>query len=110
MDTPKVLKLCTGYGCTGDGVYNKFVRRYEYNGATIYWEKTPSGLFTHQDYAIVHNDKIIHIGSYNHICEEEVEDMIDNYNATGKYNIKCIYMANNEPAFYEMHRCGDIEI
>ena len=106
MINSKIIKLFTG--CCEN--YDKYVKRYEYNGASIYWQKTPSGLFVHQDYAIVHGDKIIHIGSYNNICEEEVEDMIDNYNSTGKYNIKCFYKADNEPAFYEMHRCGDIII
>ena len=105
MITSKVIKLSNRYGS-----YDTFVKRYEYNGATIYWEKTPSGLFTHQNYAIVQDDKIIHIASYNNVCEEEVEDMIDNYNATGKYGIKCFYDNSNEPAYYEMHRCGDIDI
>lgn len=105
MITSKVIKLFTGFG-----EYDKFVKRYEYNGAAIYWEKTPTGYFTHQDYAIVQGDKIIHIASYNNVCEEEVEDMIDNYNATGKYGIKCFYHTDNEPAFYEMHSGGDIDI
>ena len=103
--TSKVIKLFTGFG-----EYQKFVKRYEYNGATIYWHKTPTGFFVHRDYAIVHNDKIIHIDSYNNICSEEIEDIIDNYNSTGKYSIKCFYKTDNEPAFYEMHPNGNVNI
>ena len=38
------------------------------------------------------------------------EDMIDNYNSTGKYGIKCFYKTDNEPNFYEMHPNGNVNI
>lgn len=85
---------------------NKYVLIDEYNGHCIYQHKTPSGYFTHQDYAITKDDTTIRIESYNNICKEELYDAIDNYIESGKYGFK-VFKRNGISI---VHSAGNITI
>ena len=82
----RVIKINNVYGTE-----EKYIFKEEYNGFGIYQHKTPSGFFTHQHWLISNNEKAeLVVESYNDICKEELLDMIDNYNNTGKFGIKAL--------------------
>lgn len=73
------------------GNEEKYVLRNEYESFGIYEEMTPSGYFVHQSWLISNNNNAeLVINSYNHLCKEELLDIIDNYNATSKFGVKAI--------------------
>ena len=73
------------------GTENKYVLVDEYEGFGIYQYKTPSGYFTHQHWLISNNENAeLVIEPYNNICKEEVLDIIDTYNETGKFGVKIV--------------------
>lgn len=73
------------------GTENKYVLVDEYEGFGIYQYKTPSGYFTHQHWLISNNENAeLVIEPYNNICKEEVLDIIDTYNETGKFGVKTV--------------------
>lgn len=96
----RIIKVANRYG-TDD----KYVLRQEYNGFGIYQEKTPSGFFTHQSWLISDNEKAeLVIQSYNHLCKEELLDIIDHYKATGKFGVKAVMSCGS----LHMHNCGNL--
>lgn len=99
------IKLYTGFD-----QWQEYIQAYKYNGATVFYNITPTGYRRHQVYAIVQDGNIIHIDSFNHMYDSDVKDLIDNYNATGEYGIKCFYKTKKKPAFYELHPNGNTSI
>lgn len=82
----RVIKKSNVYGTE-----EKYILKEEYNGFGIYQHKTPSGFFTHQHWLISNNNSIeLVVESYNNICEEELLDIIDNYNTFGKFGVKAL--------------------
>ena len=82
----RIIKIKNGYGNE-----DKYVLTKEYNGFGIYEEKTPNGFFVHQSWLICNNkDAKLVINSYNHLCKEEVLDIVDNYNETSKFGVKAV--------------------
>lgn len=70
---------------------DKYILKDVYNGFGIYEEKTPSGYFKHQSWLISNNKGVeLVINSFNRLCKEEVLDIIDNFNETGKFGIKAL--------------------
>ena len=93
-----VIKIKNMYGAE-----DKYILREEYNGFGIYEKKTPTGYFVNQSWLISNNEKTeLVIESYNRICKEEVKDIIDNCNETGRYGVK-VFIRNG---VYYMHDAG----
>lgn len=99
------IKLYTGFN-----QWQEYIKAYKYNGATVFYNITPTGYRRHQVYAIVQDGKIIHIDSFNHMYDSDVKDLIDNYNATGEYGIRCFYKTKKKPAFYQLDSNGNTNI
>ena len=89
------------------GTNDKYVLRNEYNGFGIYQEKTPNGYFVHQSWLISNNENAeLVINSYNGLCNEEVLDMIDNYNETKKFGVKAVLHCGS----LHLHDCGELSV
>ena len=86
---------------------NKYVLRKEYESFGIYQQKTPTGYYISQSYAIVGDGNIIVVESYNNICLDEIYDMIDNYKESGKFGIRAMKKLDDT---YIMHFRGNHEI
>lgn len=83
--------------------FNKYVLVNEYQNFGIYQEKTPNGFFVHQSWLIDNNcDAQLVVKSYNHICQEELLDMIDNYNQRKCFGIKSVIYCD----LFHMHPNG----
>jgi len=81
-----IIKIKNTYGTE-----DKYVLRSEHEGFGIYAEKTPSGYFVNQSWLISNNENAeLVIESYNNLCKEEVLDIIDTYNETGKFGVKAL--------------------
>lgn len=82
----RIININNDYGTT-----NKYVLREEYEGFGIYQHKTPRGYFMHQSWLISNNENAeLVVGTYNHMCEEELLDIVDNYNEKGKFGVKAV--------------------
>ena len=81
----------------------KYILRKEYEGFGIYQEKTPTGFFVHQSWAISNGTITLMIPSYNHYCEEEILDFVDNYRKTKLFGTKAI----NYGKYRCVHPCGN---
>lgn len=88
---------------------NKYVLKETYAGHGIYENVCPAGWRVHQSWAIVRekDNFTIMIQSYNNMCYEELLDSIDNYNETGKYDLKLIRTKKSlEHDYWVMHNSG----
>lgn len=86
-------------------VNNKYVLISKYNGFGIYKEKAPDGCFISQSWLVANDENIrLIIQSYNNYCIEEVLDIIDNYEETGKFGIRTI----KRDGYLLMHYSGDL--
>ena len=72
------------------GTKDKYILRKEYEGFGIYNEKTSTGFFVHQEWLITNGDVLLVVPSYSQVCQEELLDLIDNFNECGKFGIKAI--------------------
>ena len=87
------------------GGEDKYVLRSEYEGFGIYQEKVPTGYFVNQSWLISNNANAeLAIKSYNSVCKEELLDMIDSYNETGKFGVKALMRDGS----LHMHRGGTL--
>ena len=74
----------------------KYVLVKEYEGFGLYEEVCPAGWHVHQSWAIANDKNVVICESYNNCCKDEMLDMIDNYNQSGKFNIKAFTRRNLE--------------
>lgn len=81
----KIVKIKNTYGSE-----DKYLLIDNHNGFGIYQEKTPSGCFVHQSWLITNGNTLLVIESYNDICKEELEELIDSYNRKGKFGVKAV--------------------
>lgn len=96
----RIIKIGNVYGTD-----NKYVLVSEYKKFGIYQRKTPNGFLVHQDWLISDNENVeLIIESYNNICKEELLDIIDNYNETGKFGVKVVEHCNS----LHMHPSGKL--
>lgn len=96
----RIIKIKNVYG-TDD----KYILANEYEGFGIYQEMTPNGYFVHQSWLISDNENAeLVIESYNHLCKEELLDIIDNYNVTNKFGVKAVVSHGS----LCMHPCGKL--
>ena len=94
----RIVKIKNAYGTD-----NKYVLTEEYCGFGIYREKTPSGYFVSQSWLISNNANAeLVIESYNKLCKEELLDIIDTYNETGRFGVKAVMYCDS----LHMHNCG----
>jgi len=84
------------------GNKNKYILRNEYRGFGIYQEKTPTGYFVSQEWALSNGDIVVIIPSYNNMCKEELFEIIDNYEESGKFGIRALFDDNH----HIMHNSG----
>lgn len=98
----RVVKINNIYGTK-----NTYVLKEEYGGFGIYQEKTPRGYFVHQSWLISNNENAeLVMESYNNLCKEEVMDIIDNYNKTGKFGVKAVMHCES----LHMHDIAGVEV
>ena len=96
----RIIKIGNVYG-----VEDKYVLIDEYDGFGIYQEKTPNGYSVHQSWLISNNNNVeLVVTSFNNLCKEELLDMIDNYNQTGKFGIRAVVYHG----VLHMHNCGKL--
>lgn len=81
---------------------NKYYFKEEYAGFGIYQRRCPSGYYVSQDYLITNGNITIVSQSYNNLNIEDLMDAIDEYNETGKFNLKAI----NRGSHYILHSIG----
>lgn len=87
------------------GTNDKYVLSAEHDGFGTYEEQTPSGATIHQSWLVSNNNGTeVVIKSFNHMCEEEVLDIIDFYNEMGIFGIK----AKRCNGVLYMHRAGTL--
>lgn len=81
---------------------DKYYLIKEYAGFGIYQRKCASGFFVHQNYMIT-NEKITIVSEpYNSLDDFDLMDAIDEYNETGKFNLKAI----NRGLHFVVHPSG----
>ena len=78
-----------------------------YDGFGVYEEVTPNGWLVHQSYAIC-NDKVVIISeSYNNNDLDDMLDIIDNRNESGKFGIRVLPRGTfNGKSIYIIHPAG----
>ncbi len=69
----------------------KYILQKEYNGFGVYQEKCPSGYYVHQSWLITNEKVALVCHSFSELCKEELLDMIDSYQDTGKFGIRAFY-------------------
>ena len=85
------------------GAKDKYLLKEEYGGFGLYQEICPTGFPVHQSYMIKNNKICVVCPSYNNYCKEEILDMIDEYNESGKFGVK----AFKQDFGYVIHLQGD---
>ncbi len=85
---------------------DKYVLQKEYNGFGIYQEMTPTGWYVHQSWALSNGEVRLIIESYNHICKEELLDLIDRYTESGRFGVKAM---SGGYKVYLMHPNGAVQ-
>ena len=79
-----------------------------YDGFGVYQEVCPSGCFVHQSYAICNDNVVIISECYNNNDFEDMLDIIDNYNESGKFGIKVFRRGtSNGKSVYIIHNGGN---
>lgn len=91
-----------------DYTTSKYILQDQYSGIGIYQEITENGCLVSQSWLISNNEDIeLVIDSYNHMCIEEIFDMIDHYHQNKrKFGVKAVKYCN----VLHMHDNGELLI
>ena len=84
----------------------KYILQKEYKEFGIYNRMAPNGFYVHQDWMISDGKITVVCESYNQLCEEELMDMIDLYDADGTFGVK----AFSRDGLFVVHQSANMHI